>query len=63
MSDHHRLYVEHTLGNVKVCAKEIGLNTLKLVIKILDQQVVHSSYKILIDGKISMQEHHGLGEI
>lgn len=47
MPDHHRMYAEHTPGNVKDWAKKIGTNTFDMVVKILDQQVEKRALKIL----------------
>ena len=47
MPDHHRMYAEHTPENVKNWAKEMGMNTLNMVTKILDQQVEKRALKIL----------------
>ncbi|UUX35235.1 IS21 family transposase [Fundicoccus culcitae] len=47
MPDHHRRYHDHTPETVRKWAKEIGLNTVKLVNLILEQQVEKRALKIL----------------
>src|SRR5699024_9322982 len=47
MPDHHRMYAEHTPEKVKNWAKEMRMNTLNMLTKILDQQVEKRALKIL----------------